>query len=182
MKNLENQFDELLRILEDGNILPWVQVTELSRNPRINPTLYPDPPQPWWLNCFDWFVEVPLIPGGDYGPFYRVNEGSHFWPTIGNPAEMYSEKECFFGLKIAQTVSDFRALYNPIAVPRDPYLFKIRLDQVTGIDGRIFLGSVAGGTGFQMNPNGIAVNFIRSFLVSGDKACEGEKLNWTHAV
>ena len=105
-----DRFKEFIDLLRAEKIIPEVQIEELERNPVFNPGLSTEP-QDWWKESFDWYVAVPAIANGLYGPFYRI-DGEHFWPQIGIPDQRYSEKMCFPGLKKPMNQEEAQKLYN----------------------------------------------------------------------
>jgi hypothetical protein len=122
----------------------------------------------WWRKSFDWYIVIEIIPGFSYGPFYRI-DGDLFWPKIGIPGQDYSENKCFFQLKKPNGLEDAKEMYAPKAEWNDDsrlYKFSFELTQFS-IGACMFLGPVAGGTGYQMNPNSSLVEIIRTEIIKG---------------
>lgn len=165
------RFEELIGILKRGSIsiIPVVQIDELEHNPIFNPTLSIEP-QDWWIESFDWYVAVEIISGGRYGPFYRI-DGEHFWPQIGKPSNRFSEKKCFFGLEKPINDKDAKKKYK---LQKDTqmeytYEFTIECSNLSPSESAfIFIGPVKDGTGYQMNPNTITANIIKSMIINGN--------------
>jgi hypothetical protein len=147
---------------------PHIQLLyEIETNPKFNPQICPQPRQ-WFLNSFEWYIALKLVPGASYGPFYRI-DGEHFWPQIGNNEDEYSERKCFFGMKQPKNDKDVASMYNIQQTTNSDYVYEliIEMPKCPPYDAYIFLGPVAGGTGFQVNPNSVVVDLIRCSVTAG---------------
>ncbi len=172
MKKFTDTYDDFIKICKGEKsetklpIIPAIQIWELEYLPKINPKLE-SPPREWFLDAFDWMVAVQLIGGGTYGPFYRV-DGDYFWPQIGNIYEEYSERKCFFGLERPINIDDVLKKYNIREETKRSHIYEIsiNLDMSPIIhNANIFLGKVKGGEGYQMNPNRIVVEIIKTNII-----------------
>ncbi len=168
MREFAERFTELMTLLENQLRLPKPQCEHIKHYPDFNPPLDP-PPQDWWINAFDWYIAVDLIPGVEYGPFYILH-GDWFWPQIGNPRIIDSEKKCFFGLERPDNVGDAINKYSPHETTRENmkylYTFKFKVDNCyLCCKPLMFLGPVKDGKGFQMNPNAVTCTAIRMAIV-----------------
>lgn len=173
-KKFIERFGDLISTLknEDSPLIPKVQIEELEYYPIFNPELTVSP-RDWWKHSFDWFVVIPVIPGGEYGPFYRIG-GPHFWPTIGNSNEVYSENQCFYGLKKPKNKQEAKDLYKLQNENELSHTHKIILpaglaENVTlNFDHAcFFIGPTYQGKGFQVNPNMRIVDIVRHLYVVG---------------
>jgi len=172
--NFADRFAELVKILRNGKLIPEIQIRELELNPVFNPELTIEPTG-WWKYSFEWYVAIPLIDQGEYGPFYRV-DGDHFWPHIGVPGDESSEKKCFFGLEKPKDQEDAKTKYNLRQdTPRD-FVYTIKRFKPVHFQEMIFIGPVRGGSGYQMNPNARVVDRIRSALIRKDEGYNKEDL------
>lgn len=168
MRNFTKGFDGLINLLEEKIGLPKPQCDHIKYYPDFNPPLDPQP-QDWWRNAFDWYIAVDLIPGVEYGPFYILHD-DWFWPQIGNPRVIDSEKKCFFGLEKPKTIKDAREKYNlresTIKNARFLYEFKFKVENCClCCIPFMFVGPVKDGTGFQMNPNRVTCTAIRKAIL-----------------
>jgi hypothetical protein len=142
--------------------IPDIQLHGLEENPKMNPTIIPEP-RDWFLDSFDWYVGLKLLRGKIYGPFYRV-EGDYFWPTIGNLYDVYSESQCFFGMERPTGIAHAQSLYNLRPDTPKDFVYEIILEMPQWPiidDSYIFLGAVKNAVGFQVNPNGRVVKLLR---------------------
>jgi len=174
-------FNKLMDLLEKEIGFPKPQCDHIKHYPDFNPPLEPHP-QDWWRDSFDWYIAIDLIPCVEYGPFY-ILQGDWFWPQIGNPRIIDSEKKCFFGLEKPEHIKDAREKYNPreSTLKEAKFLYKFTFN----IDNcclccmpLMFIGPVKGGTGFQMNPNRVTCTAIRTAILHRKiQRCkvEGEK-------
>ncbi len=147
--------------------MPPVQVQGLEKNPKINPTIIPEP-RDWFIESFDWIVGLKLLRGETYGPFYRV-DGDYFWPTIGNLYDKYSETACFFGMQKPKDIDEVKSLYNIMKSTKTDYIYEIIIEMPKWPiidDAYIFLGAVKNGGGFQVNPNGRVVELLREKIIN----------------
>ena len=168
MQDFTFRFTELIRLLKEIGC-PKPQLEFIKHDPVFNPLLAPKP-QDWWKASFDWFIAIELIPGNRYGPFY-VMHGEWFWPQIGEPEILYSEKKCFLGLEKVKTKDEAKKKYNLHSSNPMNYLYKIDFsidEHLLCCTPWIFVGPVKDGTGFQMNPNRITCVAIRKAIAKGD--------------
>lgn len=145
-----------------GECIPSVQVKELELHPDLSPPLMP-PPLSWWINSFEWYVAVPLIVGGNYGPFYRI-DGEHFWPQIGDPQVSNSEAKCFYGLEKPRDRVHAEKLYGLKPETSRSHIHAFMLEP-THSGGFLFIGPVKDRDGFQAGPNSTVVDLIRAEIV-----------------
>ena len=176
MSNTQTKFTDrfagLIELLKRGPLIPEFQITELELNPIFNPQLNIEP-QDWWKESFDWFVAIPIVQNGKYGPFYRCGD-EHFWPIIGSPSIVDSEKECFFGLEKPKNKDHAKRLYNPMNNTLLGWVHKFTIE--TGYQGAmLFIGPVRRGEGYQVNPNSVTVAVVRTLIVQ--KKVVTQKLN-----
>jgi hypothetical protein len=168
MPEFKDRFTKLMGLIEVIG-LPKPQLEHIKHHPNFNPPLFPQP-QDWWKKSFDWFIAVELMPGVEYGPFYILH-GDWFWPQIGTPEVIDSEKNCFFGLEKPDNVDDAKTRYNlsgPNLINPMTYLYEFNFNIDTGFScciPLVFIGPVKDGSGFQMNPNSLACSAIRIAIV-----------------
>jgi hypothetical protein len=165
------RFVELMSLLETRIRLPKPQCDHIKHYPDINPPLEPQP-QDWWRNAFDWYIAVELIPFVEYGPIYALH-GNWFWPQIGNPRIVDSEKKCFFGLEKPNNIEDAKTKYNlhESTLKNLNYLYEFKFNVnncCLCCEPLMFAGPVRGGTGFQMNPNRVTCMAIRIAIVQNN--------------
>ena len=152
-------------VYSDKELIPYEQIFELEYNPRINPNLQP-PPREWLIESFDWFVALRLIPGNNYGPFCRV-DGNYFWPEIGNIYGLYTEKKCFYGLKMPINADDVERLYKPKKETLSDFVYGFTIKMpIWPIEDNayIFIGEDKEGEGYIMNPNSKVATIIRNMI------------------
>jgi hypothetical protein len=159
---------ELFDILDRDHIIPKIQLQQIRRGVVRNPPLSPCPQQ-WWKVSFEWYIILHLLPGFEYGPFYRIDD-SWFWPQIGIQADESSEKKCFYGLKRPENVEEAIRLYELKGNPMEyVYEFTIKASQNNFFnEALIFMGPVKKGEGFQINPNGITSKIIQLDILAGN--------------
>ncbi|MFH1386770.1 MAG: hypothetical protein ABIH50_03790 [bacterium] len=162
-KEFVERFKKLLNLLKN---IPASQLREIELNPQFNPRLDPQPSD-IFATCFDWYLALPLIPGGSYGPFYRV-DGDHFWPQDSDGANPFSEKKYFFGLEEPKNQKDAQEKYNMRKETPKDYVheFTVDADAIGDYFGaEIYVGPVKGGTGYQFNANKLTAHIIRGLIV-----------------
>ena len=172
MEEFIERFNGLIAILENIRI-PAPQLREIKSNPRFNPQLKPRPFQ-LFLECFEWYLFLPLIPGGIYGPFYRI-DGDHFWPQDSDGISPFSEIKYFYGLKKPANQKEAMEKYKMMPDTPKDYVHEFAIDSKAIGDTRdaaIFLGPVKGGSGYQFNANKSTANIIRSLIIKGKIATE----------
>lgn len=161
--------NELFGILDRG-IIPNIQLLQLrEEGVVVSPPLSPRP-QDWWVQSFDWYFVLDLVPNWEYGPFY-YGGGDQFWPQIGIASDESSEKKCFFGLKKAETDKEFNDLYAPHATNSMQFIYEFKIELSKEIffhDPLLFIGPVKDGKGFQVNPNRITAKLIQLEILAGN--------------
>jgi hypothetical protein len=167
MPGFTKGFGELMILLEKKRC-PKPQCNHIKYYPDLNPPLDPQP-QNWWRDSFDWYISVDLIPGVEYGPFYILH-GDWFWPQIGNPRAIDSEKKCFFQFEESRNIAHAKELYNPLesTLKNAKFLYKFTFNvnnYCFYYRPLMFIGPVKGGTGYQMNPNRATCTAIRIAIV-----------------
>jgi hypothetical protein len=152
-------------------LIPAIQFEQLQTGVNLNPELTIKP-QKWFVDSFEWYFAIDLIPGFNYGPFYQVG-GDRFWPQIGIPDDASSEKNCFYGLQKPIDVNEAIILYdlkntNPMVYV---YEFKLNISKENFFqNAQIFIGPVKNGEGFQINPNTITSKIIQLDILA-NKVC-----------
>jgi len=156
-----NKADELFNQILVGRI-PTSQLDHLKRGVLLNPELTITP-QKWFVDSYEWFFPLEILPGGEYGPFYRV-DGEEFWPQIGSPDDTYSENKCFFGFRKPDNIEWIKKFLGPKAENTMQYIyeFSITANQEDFFDNALmFLGPIRNALGFQANPNRSAAKIIQ---------------------
>ncbi len=151
---------ELFKILE--YCIPAFQLKNLKngvlRDPRLTIT-----PQEWFVNSYEWFFALEILPGLEYGPFYRV-DGDEFWPEIGNPDDIYSERKCFYGFRKPENIKRAKELLalKDENTMKYVYEFKIKASREEFFNNPLmFIGPVRNAAGFQANPNRTTAKIIQ---------------------
>lgn len=151
----------LIEILDKKKIIPFIQLEDLKKGIFINPELSP-PPHEWLIKSFEWYFVLELLPEFTYGPFYRI-DGNVFWPQIGIPNDIQSEKKCFYCLEKPKNIADAKRLYD-LKDSNDMsyvYEFRVKISRDNFFyDPLMFIGPVKNGEGFQANPNSTTVKII----------------------
>ena len=163
------RFHELICLLkgrfnQSKSLIPEPQLYQIEHNPSLNPRLVPKPKK-FFFESFDgWFIVLDLIPGGKYGPFYRV-DGDHFWPRHSDGNNPRSEAKYFYGLKKPKTQKEAKEMYAPQATTSITHVHELDFDENIIYGAQIYLGPVRGGSGYQFNANIPAANMIRSLII-----------------
>jgi hypothetical protein len=156
----------LINILEKNNLIPEIQLHQIKEGVVLNPSLSITP-QNWWVESFDWFFALDILPAFNYGPFFHVYDHK-FWPQIGTPADIFSEKNCFYGLQKPKDINEAEQLYDLRISNKKTYIYEffIKLPKVDYInEPLIFIGPVRNGAGFQINPNKIVSKIIQFAII-----------------
>ena len=144
---------ELFNKILDGCI-PKFQLNQLKNGVLLNPKLSVTPQQ-WFVDSYEWFFPLEILPGEEYGPFYRV-DGEEFWPQIGSPDHIYSENKCFYGFRKPENVNEVKELFGPKSENTMKYIYEfyIKAEKEDFFNNPLmFIGPVRNAAGFQANPN-----------------------------
>ncbi len=155
-------FNEILR----GRI-PISQLDQLKNGVLLNPELSISP-QKWFVESYGWFFPLEILPGVEYGPFYRVN-GDEFWPQIGSPDDTYSENKCFYGFRKPPNIRWIKKYLGPKSENTMQYIyqFTIRASREDFFNSPLmFIGPIRNALGFQANPNRTTVRIIQMEIMN----------------
>ncbi len=157
-------FNKASKLLDEvlKRCIPAFQLDNLKNGILLNPRLSVAPQQ-WFVDSFEWFFALDLLPGERYGPFYRV-DGDEFWPQIGNPDDTFSENKCFYGFRKPSNVKEAKEWFGPKADNAMKYVYQFSITATREdffYNALMFIGPVRNGAGFQANPNGITAKIIQ---------------------
>jgi hypothetical protein len=109
-------------------------------------------------------LSFPLKPGEQYGPFYYIGK-ENFCPSIPDNSTNDSERNTFLGFTKPINKIHAEELYNIKKSNKDnPFEFVHTIMIEVPIDvlnACVFIGSVEGGTGIQLNMNRKAIDCIK---------------------
>jgi hypothetical protein len=171
-----NKASELFNEILKGCI-PVFQLENLKNGVLLNPKLS-IAPQQWFVDSFEWFFPLEILPELKYGPFYRV-DGDEFWPQVGSPDDIYSENKCFYGFQKPENVEKVKELFGPKSENTMKYVYEFYIKACREEfynNAMMFIGPIRNAAGFQANPNRTAAKIIQIEIIKNRGVVRYEKL------